>query len=49
MDRKNKGLYLEVKVVMAKKLTEKALMKKLNAMDKEELVTLISELFKTKQ
>ena len=32
---------------MAKKLTEKALMKKLNTMDKEELVKLISDLFKT--
>ena len=32
---------------MAKKLTEKALMKKLNTMDKEELVTIISDLFKT--
>ena len=32
---------------MAKKLTEKALMKKLNTMDKEELVKIISDLFKT--
>ena len=32
---------------MAKKLTEKALVKKLNAMDKEELAALISDLFKT--
>lgn len=32
---------------MAKKLTEKALMKKLNTMDKEELVTIISDLYKT--
>ena len=32
---------------MAKKLTEKALLKKLNTMDKEELVTIISDLFKT--
>lgn len=32
---------------MAKKLTEKVLMKKLNTMDKEELVTIISDLFKT--
>jgi len=32
---------------MAKKLTEKALLKKLNTMDKEELVTIISDLYKT--
>ena len=32
---------------MAKKLTEKALMKELNTMDKEELVTIISDLYKT--
>ena len=32
---------------MAKKLTEKALVKKLNTMDKEELVTIISDLYKT--
>ena len=32
---------------MAKKLTEKALLKKLNTMDKEELITIISDLFKT--
>ena len=32
---------------MAKKLTEKALLKKLNTMDKEELVTIISGLYKT--
>lgn len=32
---------------MAKKLTEKALLKKLNTMDKEELVKIISDLFKT--
>jgi hypothetical protein len=32
---------------MAKKLSEKALVKKLNAMSQEELVQLISELFKT--
>ena len=32
---------------MAKKLTEKALLKKLNTMDKEELVTIISYLYKT--
>lgn len=32
---------------MAKKLTEKALLKKLNTMDKEEMVTIISDLYKT--
>ena len=32
---------------MAKKLSEKALVKKLNTMSQEELVQLISELFKT--
>mgnify|MGYP003288895732 FL=1 len=32
---------------MAKKLTEKALLKKLNTMDKEALVTIISDLYKT--
>ena len=32
---------------MAKKLTEKALLKKLNTMDKEELVTIVSDLCKT--
>lgn len=32
---------------MAKKLTEKALLKKLNTIDKEELVTIISDLYKT--
>ena len=32
---------------MAKKLIEKALLKKLNTMDKEELVTIISDLYKT--
>ena len=32
---------------MAKKLTEKTLLKKLNTMDKEELITIISDLFKT--
>lgn len=32
---------------MAKKLTEKALIKKLNTMNKEELITIISDLYKT--
>lgn len=32
---------------MAKKLTEKALLKKLNTMDKEEMVIIISDLYKT--
>ena len=46
-DLKERVDFFEVNTKMAKKLTEKALMKKLNTMDKEELVTIISDLFKT--